>query len=202
MKNKNSKNLGAKPFPRWLLFGMGGLIALSYLEFHVFQIFRFPGNEWEMIYELGGFLILFLNIPFVAFVMVPLIDKLNGIANRKPILVRIGQNKLFAKRLDCNISHECDGDFSQKTEIISDAGKFSETVEEAIKACFKDRNVFSFAPYIVFTTSEPLSKVQRIAAEDAIRFAGALDVKYMEQCLSDVEAWQFVCQNPTSFNFA
>ena len=201
-KNRSQKKPGEKPFPRWLLFGMGGLVTLSYLEFNVFQIFRTQDNELEKIYELSGLLILLLIIPFVAFVMVPLLDKFNDIANRRPILIRIGKNKVYAKRLDYEISYECVGDFSQQSETVADAGKLAETVSEAIRACTKDSKVFTLAPYIVFTASEPLSKVQRIAAEEAIRHAGALDVKYIEDCHSDAEAWQFVRQNPTSFNLA
>jgi hypothetical protein len=198
----NPKYLGEKPFPRWLVFGMGLVAPLFYLELCVLQIFRTPGVDSEMYTQFSGLSVFLLPISFVAFVMVPLMDKLNSIANRKPILVRISQNKVIAKRLDCDISHECDGDFSYKTEIVSDAAKLSETVTEAIKGCSKERKVFSIAPYIVFTASEPLSKVQRLAAEDAIKSAGALDVTYMVRCLSDAEAVQFVRQHPTSFNFA
>jgi hypothetical protein len=133
--------------------------------------------------------------------MVPLIDKCNDIANRRAILIRIGKNKVCAKRLDCEITHECDGDFSQ-LEIVSDVDKLADAVSKAIRACTKDSKLFTLAPYIVFTASEPISKVQRKAAEEAIKYAGALDVKYMAECLSGSEALEFVRQNPTSFNFA
>lgn len=199
---KVPKKLSENVFPRWLLFGVGGVVALSYLELNVFQIFRSQDNELGAMYELGGFLTLLLIIPFIAFVMVPLIDTLNNIANRRPILIRISEGKVYAKRLDCEISYECAGDFSQQSGIVADAGKFAETASEAIRSCSKDSKVFSLSPYIVFTASEKLPKAQRIAAEEAIRHAGALDVIYMEKCLSDSEALEFVRQNPTSFNFA
>lgn len=198
-KNIGSKKTSEKLFPRWMLFGMAGLIALCNLELNVLQVFRAQDNE--PIYELGGLFILLLIIPFVAFVMVPLIDKCNDMANRRPILIRISRNSVCAKRLDCEISRECAGDFSEG-EIVSDADKLADAVSNAIRACTKYSKAFTLAPYIVFTASEPLSEVQRKAAEEAIKYAGALDVKYMAACLSDSEALEFVRQNPTSFNFA
>jgi hypothetical protein len=202
VESRKTKSRDETLFPRWFLFGMGGLVSLSFLEFNVFQVFRTPGNELELIYELGNIQTLLLIIPFVAFVMVPFIDKVNNIANTRPILIRIEKNKVYAKRLDSGFFYECVGGFSQNSEIVSDGGKLSEAIVEVIGECTKNNKVITLAPYIVFTASEPLSKVQRIAAEDAIKSAGALDAKYMEQCLSDEEAWQFVRQNPISFNFA
>lgn len=200
-KNKIINKSKDKLFPRWLLFGMGSLVTLSYLEFNVFQLFRDKHIELEMLYELGNILILLLVIPVVAFVMVPLIDKANEIANRRVIFIKIGINSIYVKRFDCDYSEEYAAEFSQRAEIIADTDKLAKAVNNALRDCFKNTK-FAISPFVVFTAVHQLSKVQLRAAELAIREAGALDVKYIEDCSSDSEALEFARQNPISRNFA
>lgn len=200
-RNTNSKLSDDKPFSRWLLFTIGGFFTLAYLEFNVIQFFRAQITELELVYQSSNFLILFLIIPFVAFVMVPLIDKLNQIANNRAMFIRISRNLVHVKRLDCDIFHECSAEFSNQTEIIADADKLAKAVSEALRECTKV-NKFAIAPFVVFTATVQLSEVQRRAAEQAISEAGALSVKFIPECSSDTEALEFVRQNPYSSNFA
>lgn len=199
--NKSSKMQGEKLFPRWLLFGLGGFFTLAYLEFNVLQIFRAQLYELEFIYQQSGLLTLFLFIPFIAFVITPLTDKANKLANKRAILIRLSKNRVYAKRLDCDISHECFAEFSQQTEIVSEMDMLVKAVREAFRECTKDTKL-PISPYVVFTATKQLSKVQRIAAEQAISEAGALCVHYMAECESDLAALEFVRQNPRTRNFA
>lgn len=198
MKRENENAI-----PRWFLYGYSIVVLLMFLEFQIFQVFRVPGSEWEVAYEYSNLLILLLPIPFIAFVMVPLVQRMNNAANKRPILIRIDKNKVVAKRLNCEaVVYECTGEFSQDDELISDVEKLAEPVSTVIQECMSDYGKIMPSPYVVFTANKVLSQVQRQAAEKAIYRAGALDVKYMEECHSDAEAWQFVCENPTSFNLA
>lgn len=200
-RNKIINKSNDKLFPRTLLFGMGLLVTSSFLEFKVFQFFREKYIELEMFYELGSLLILTLIIPFIAFVMVPLIDKANQIANKRVIFIKIGKNSIYVKRFDSGFSHEYSAEFSQQAEIIADTDKLAKAVNDVFKECFKNTKL-AIAPFVVFTAAQQLSKVQRRAAFLAIREAGALDVKYIEDCRTDSEALDYARQNPTSFNFA
>ena len=195
-KSKNNTNNDVKFLHRWILYGSAIVVVLVYFEFSFIHIFKPHDDEmivlFESVSELSKF---FLVIPFIAF-MIFLLDKISDNINRRPILIRIAKNKIYAKRLDCELSHECRGNFSLQSEVVSDAGKFAETVSEAIKVCVKDNKLFTLKPYIVFTSSESLSKVQCQAAEVAIRHAGAIHVKYLAELLSEMDALEFVLQNP------
>ncbi len=185
---------------RFLLYGVGLLVVLCYTELNVLQIFRPTGDDLKMIYDAAGsVIILSLIIPFFAFVVLPFIDYCYYISNSRPIWVKIDKNTVSAKRLDCvGVSHKCVGKFSQKEELISDAEKLAECIQETLNACCKG---FIVRPYIVFTATERLSPVQSKAVIQAVLSFGASDIKYIEMCLSDSDALAFVRKNPTVFNF-
>lgn len=197
---QNPNNAQAKAFPRWLLFVLGAIFTLVFLEFNVLQIFKSQLPELELFYGLSHHVV-FLIIPFMAFVVVPLIDRINHIANKRTIFIRLSRNFIHAKRLDSDISYQAAADFSQQAEIVSDADNLAKAVSVAFRECTRDTK-FAISPVVVFTASVQLSKVQLKAAEQAIRAAGALSVMYMAECGSDSEALEFARQNPYSSNFA
>lgn len=196
----NPNNAQDKAFPRWLLFVLGAIITVVYLEFNVFQIFKSLFPELELFYGLSLH-VFFLIIPFTAFLVVPLIDRINHIANKRAIFIRLSRNFIHAKRLDSGISYQAAADFSQQAEIVSDADNLAKAVSVAFRECTKDTK-FAISPVVVFTASEKLSNVQVNAALQAIRAAGALSVKYMDECVSESDAMEFARQNPYSTNFA
>lgn len=197
---QNQNNSQAKAFPRWLLFVLGAIFALVYLEFNVLQIFKSQLPELGLFYGLSHH-VFFLIIPFMAFVVVPLIDKINQVANKRAIFIRLHRNFIHARRLDTGISYQAEADFSHQAEIVADVDKLSKAISEAFRECTKD-NKFAISPVVVFTASEKLSNVQVNAALQAIRAAGALSVKYMDECVSDSDAIEFARKNPYSSNFA
>lgn len=197
---QNPNNSEAKAFPRWLLFVLGAIFTLVFLEFNVLQIFKSQLPELELFYGLSHH-VFFLVIPFMAFVVVPLIDRINHIANKRVIFIRLNRNSVYARRFDIDVIYGAAAEFSQQTEIVADADSLAKAVSVAFRECTRD-NKFAISPVVVFTASEKLSTVQVNAALQAIRAAGALSVKYMGDCVSDSDAMEFARQNPYSTNFA
>lgn len=204
MKNKDaSEKSQSTTSHRWFIRIMGIVVLLSYLEFNLIQGFRIPGNDWDIWYEFSNFLILLLPLPLIAFVFVPMFQLGNNLANRRPLLIHIRENKLAGKVLDnCHSQFEISGEFSSKGELVSDIDKLASTVSKLFKGCMIDWRWYWPAPYVIFATEEELSPVQLDAAQTAISRAGAIDVKYVRDCRSEEDALQFVRDNPTSFNIA
>lgn len=196
----NTKTKSILPRPLyWFFNGVALLITAAFIEFKMLQIFRSLVGDFKLFYEYANILIPLLPIPFVAFVFIPLLRRLNRIASARPIFIRIEKNIVFGTRLDrSSITSECAGEFSKDNELIADIDKLTESVATVIAGCTKDQKPFALAPYVVFTANKAMSQVQRQAADCAIRRAGALVARYAEGCLSEGKARQFALENPIS----
>jgi hypothetical protein len=178
-------------------------IAILYFFAYQYAVENvFFGSDVSFRFDFNPVWNLLLLLPGFRFLVCPMVRFYYNRANANPIFLHVGRNVVTLRLLDGNhkpLSYW--GNYSAGATLVCNVDELLVTLAEAIGDAGSRMMLFGVRPYILFTTSSPVTSIELEAITVALYDVGAIEVRSMPAGAKVEDAKSYVRNHPVRSPF-